>query len=94
MSSRIKKSELEQMLNSIMRGEVYDIEVIGEIWEQAANGATETTVQNICNTFVQAQTIVQNRLIDIHDEIAQLKLEIGSYGSDMAYRGQVSKLQA
>jgi hypothetical protein len=28
------------------------------------------------------------------DEIAQLKLEIGSYGSDMAYRGQVSKLQA
>jgi hypothetical protein len=28
------------------------------------------------------------------DEITQLKAEISSYGSDMAYRGQVSKLQA
>lgn len=67
-SANIRRTELEQFLNSAMlreKGEPFDLEVLAEIWEQSSNGGNQAPVETVCQTIVEAQTIVQNRLLEI-----------------------------
>ncbi len=46
-NAKIRKNELEQFLNSLMlkeKGQPFDEDVIGEIWEQSSNGRTQVSV--------------------------------------------------
>jgi hypothetical protein len=45
------------------KGEPFDLEVLGEIWQQCSGGGIQATVEQVCSTLVQAQNIVQSRLL-------------------------------
>ncbi len=63
------------------KGEPFDLEVLSEIWEQCSGGAIQTTVEQVCLTLVEAQNIVQTRLLQIAEELRYLREELSQEGN-------------
>jgi hypothetical protein len=69
-NSYIKRSEYNQFLNDLSRGEGFDEDVASQLWEQAAKGdpyAQQIQVDEICRTIEEGQNILRNRIAEVNE---------------------------
>lgn len=88
-TSTIRKPELEKFLNSLTlkeKNQPFDVDVFGEIWEQCSNGTTLATIEQVCETITEAQNIVQNKLLEIADEVKYLRDELNQENKSNTFK--------